>query len=217
MKDSGCYSVEREKIIVCTSKRYELLKRLFDISISFLGLLVFFPLLLIIMVYMSYKLYGPVFTYREVLGYRGRSFKIYRFYNRKENGERIIGYIESSLNQGLGEKMPDEELKITVLDNLACSKFITTLLQLVNVLKGDMSIVGPKPKDGCRMESGNKWYCVRLSAKPGIIGLWDAYKRYDDGFDEMVWFDLKYLKERRLMYDMKIIARVLISRITHNK
>ncbi len=217
MKNSESFSLERDKFIKCTSKQYELLKRLFDIIISFFGLVFVLPLLLFIMVYTSYKSYGPVFTYSEVLGYRGRIFKVYSFCNRRENDEKIMRYIESNFSGGTREKPVNEGGKITVIDRLACSRLITELLQLFNVLKGDMSIVGPEPKSSDQLKQSNKWYYIRLSAKPGIIGLWDVYKRRGDGFDEMVWYDLKYLKERRLMYDLKIIADVLILKIAHNK
>jgi lipopolysaccharide/colanic/teichoic acid biosynthesis glycosyltransferase len=217
MSDFEGYDIEQENVIAYTSKRYAFFKRLLDITISFIGLVLIFPLLLFIIIYISYKSYGPIFTYKEVLGFRGKSFRIYRFYNRKENDEKIMKYLESNLNQGILERNKKEEQKSTIVDRLACSEAITKILQLINVLKGDMSIVGPLAKSSYEMKSNKKWFSVRLTAKPGILGLWNVYKNKCDGYDEMVWFDFKYLKECGFIYDIKIIFKILASKVTDYK
>lgn len=83
---------------------------------------------------------------------------------------------------------------------------VNKLLQLFNVLKGDMSIVGPKPINRAKLIKYRSWYSLRLSAKPGITGLWQISGNKETSFSEMVRLDLKYIRERSLLYDIKIVT-----------
>lgn len=216
MNEYKCYDVKQENITAYASKRYVIFKRLLDILVSFLGLIIIFPFLLFFISYMSYRSYGSIFTYKDVVGFRGRIFRIYRFYNRNENDEKIMKYLESNLNQGRLERNERPERKFTVVERIACSEFITKILQLINVLKGEMSIVGPLAINSNEAKSNIKWFSVRLAVKPGILGLWDLYKKRCDGYDEMVWFDFKYLRERGLIYDAKIVFKILALKLMNH-
>lgn len=86
---------------------------------------------------------------------------------------------------------------------------IDELPQLFNVLKGDMSIVGPRPPILSEVVQYDAWHNLRLSVKPGMTGLWQSSNRGITGFDEMVRLDMKYIRERRFSYDMKIIIKTI--------
>ncbi|HOV25837.1 MAG TPA: sugar transferase [Pseudobacteroides sp.] len=216
MIDFKCFDIKQENITAYASKSYVIFKRIFDIAVSFLGLILIFPLLLFFMAYLSYRQYGLIFTYKEAIGFGGRVFRIYRFYNRSENDEKIMKYLESNLNQCEPEMNERYERKLTAIERMACGEFITKALQLINVIKGEMSIVGPLAINSSEVKHNKKWFDVRLTAKPGILGLWDLYKRKCDGYDEMIWFDFKYLRERGLIYDVKIVLKVLTLKIMNH-
>lgn len=95
--------------------------------------------------------------------------------------------------------------RVTKVGRIIRKTSIDELPQLFNVIKGDMSIVGPRPPIMTEIDEYETWYKLRMSVKPGITGLWQIKGRNDVGFEEMVRLDLKYIRERGFWYDMKII------------
>jgi lipopolysaccharide/colanic/teichoic acid biosynthesis glycosyltransferase len=83
------------------------------------------------------------------------------------------------------------------------------LPQLINVLKGDMTLVGPRPPTLDEVEQYNKWHNYRLEMRPGITCIWQVYARHDKSFDNWVRLDIKYKKEQSFLLDMKLIALTL--------
>jgi len=101
--------------------------------------------------------------------------------------------------------------RITRVGRIIRKTSIDELPQLFNVLKGDMSIVGPRPLALREVVKYDSWHNLRLSVKPGLIGLWHIKRRSNEGFDEMVRLDLKYVRERSFSYDLKIIIKTILN------
>jgi len=99
--------------------------------------------------------------------------------------------------------------RITRVGRIIRKTSIDELPQLFNVLKGDMSIVGPRPPILREVVKYDSWHNLRLSVKPGLTGLWQISGRNNVGFDEMVRLDLKYIRERNFWYDLKIILKTI--------
>lgn len=154
------------------SKAYDIVKRLFDIVISLLGIIVFSPVFALLAVLLKLRSHDTIFSFREVLGLKGRKFKIYKFRAAENAGRWFV-------------KLP----------------------VLVNILGGEMSIVGPLPLSSEDYLENQPWYNLRMSVKPGIVGLWQLNHRNGPNIDEMVRLDLKYIRERSLLYDLKIILK----------
>jgi lipopolysaccharide/colanic/teichoic acid biosynthesis glycosyltransferase len=169
--------IENRSLAYNKSILYRITKRMFDIAVSVLGILVLFPIILLAYPLIRLELKEPCLEAQHVYGYKGKVFRIFKI-KHKPSGR--LGRV----------------LKATGLYKLP---------QLLNVLKGDMSIIGPLPQGGEEFKQSSKWYVLRLSAKPGITGLWQIKKRQNDGFKEMVRFDLKYIRERSLMLETRII------------
>ncbi len=187
---------------------------LFDTLGSVLGLLLFSPLFLIIALAIKATSPGPVFFRQERVGLNGKTFLFYKFRSMTENNDPCTHkeYISRFINQqntaavepGIFKLTNDS--RITSVGRFIRRTSLDELPQLINVLKGDMSLVGPRPPIAYECELYDIWHRRRLlAAKPGITGLWQVTGRSRTTFDDMVRLDLKYLREWSLWLDLKII------------
>lgn len=200
-------NMDESSIIAYThSKRYTCLKRLSDALVSLIIIVLNLPVLILILAYILIRYDKPSFAYSEVLGLRGEKFKIYRVLKKDREENMLVKCTNkecSACNAEQVEKYRDRSIIQRILE----SAYIKKLLLFFNVLKGDMSIVGPAPKSANELKTCEKWYCTRLSVRPGITGLWQICRRSDHEIDEMIWYDLKYIRECSLMYDLKIVIK----------
>jgi lipopolysaccharide/colanic/teichoic acid biosynthesis glycosyltransferase len=180
--------VEKGALANNTSGLYIITKRMFDIIMSMIGVILISPLLFIILVILICSSREPVFIALERLGFKGRVFKIYNFYSSGPT------WINRTLNR-------------TRLNGLP---------QIFNVLKGDMSIVGPQPGNAEKLYKYNDWHTLVMSAKPGTTGLWRIRGVNRTDFEEIARLDMKYIRERSFMLDMDIILKS-ISRLIVGK
>lgn len=193
-----CYNV---------SKVYLFMKRLFDLIVSFLLLLVLSPVLLAAAAAAKFQSSGPIILAQERYGYRGKKFRILAFRALLSDKNSMIGGNAFGSRTGLTGPQFEEISRLTRTGRFIRRFHIGKWLQLLNVLKGDMSLVGthaPKPDEA---ESHAAWYGLVLSAKPGFTGLWYAGTGKEANLEEMVRLDLKYIRERSFLYDIKILAR----------
>lgn len=196
-------------------KKFSLfIKNIFDIVGSAIALLLFSPLFLIIAAAIKATSRGPVFFRQERVGLNGKTFIFYKFRSMKTNNDPLKHkeYITKFINQqktaaiepGIFKLTNDS--RITTVGHFLRKTSLDELPQLINVLKGDMSLVGPRPPIPYECDLYDIWHRRRLlSGKPGITGLWQVMGRSRTTFDEMVRLDLKYLRERSLLLDLKII------------
>ncbi|MFZ5986937.1 MAG: sugar transferase [Bacillota bacterium] len=191
------------------SSIYLISKRLFDIAASFAALVILSPLFIITAIVVKLNSRGPVFFAQERNGLRGKIFKMYKFRSMVVNAESLLKQLEGK-NEVKGPmfKIKDDP-RITRVGRFIRKTSIDELPQLLNILKGDMSFVGPRPPIAREVVKYGSWHNLRLSVRPGLTGLWQVSGRNDLGFDEMVNLDLKYIRERSFIYDLKIILKTI--------
>jgi lipopolysaccharide/colanic/teichoic acid biosynthesis glycosyltransferase len=189
-------------------------KDVFDRVASALALLVFSPLFLIIAVAIKATSDGPVFFRQIRLGLNGEPFSFLKFRSMhthcdpSRHQEYIAKYIgeqkDAAVEPGVF-KLKDDN-RVTSVGGFLRKTSLDELPQFINVLKGDMSLVGPRPPIPYECDLYDIWHRRRLlSCKPGITGLWQVMGRSRTTFDDMVRLDLKYISEWSLWLDLKIL------------
>ena len=195
-------------------------KRGSDLIIASLAIAIFLPLWLLIALLVKLDSRGPVFYRQERVGMDGRVFLFYKFRTMRagtddaEHREFQRKYIMGQADSNLGdEERPAYKLRadarVTRWGRVLRKTSLDELPQLFNVLRGDMSIVGPRPPIPYEVESYELWHRKRLDMKPGVTGLWQVSGRNRLSFDEMVRMDLYYIENWSLLLDLKIILRTL--------
>ncbi len=195
---------------------YIYLKRFFDVILSLSGLLVLSLLFLIIAAFVKFCDGGPVLYTQERVGKDGRRFKIYKFRSMYVDADKLLEKLKEK-NEVTGPmfKMKNDP-RITSVGRFLRKTSLDELPQLWNVLRGDMSLVGPRPPLPREVANYSKYDLQRLWVIPGITGLWQATERNNVGFEEMVGLDLEYIKKRSLLFDAKIILLTIIAIIHPN-
>lgn len=186
------------------------IKRTLDVGISLLLLVLFAPIMIAAAIAIRLTSEGPVFFLQERIGINKRRFKIYKFRTMIPNAEKLMHTLESK-NEVSGPvfKIKDDP-RITPVGKFLRRSSIDELPQLLNVLKGDMSLVGPRPLPVRDYEGFSEdWQRRRFSVKPGITCLWQVNGRSDVSFDQWMLLDLKYMDEWSLWLDLKILAKTL--------
>ena len=185
------------------------LKRALDVTVSLGGLLLLSPLFLAVAVAIGLESQGPILFRQKRIGADGSVFICYMFRSMYEDAERRQAELEP-MNEADGPvfKIKDDP-RVTPIGRLLRRWSVDELPQLVNVLKGEMSLVGPRPlpvRDFHRMEEAHK---RRLEAVPGMTGYWQISGRSNLSFEEMMRLDLYYIENWSLSFDVKIILRTL--------
>ena len=201
----------QEDIIVPNeNKVYLFLKRLIDIVGSGLGILILIPVFLIIGILIKLEdPKGSVFFSQKRNGLNGKEFNMYKFRSMVHNAEDLLESLMSKNEMdGPVFKIKDDP-RITKIGKFIRKTSLDELPQLFNVLKGDMSLVGPRPPIPREVIQYNKYQYQRLLVKPGITCYWQISGRNNIDFDEWVELDLKYIKERNIFKDIYIILMTL--------
>ncbi len=195
---------------VNANMNYIRMKRLIDILGSLLGIIILSPFFLIIAV--SIKIENPkgrVFFKQVRVGMDETTFYMYKFRSMVSDAEdRLKDLLELNEVSGAMFKIKDDP-RLTKIGKYIRKTSIDELPQLWNVLKGELSLVGPRPPLLRELKEYTSYDKQRLLVKPGCTGLWQVSGRNDLGFKEMVELDLKYINERTLVYDMKIIFKTI--------
>jgi exopolysaccharide biosynthesis polyprenyl glycosylphosphotransferase len=186
-----------------------LLKRAMDIAMAIGGLILLSPLFAVIGAVMIATEGRPVFFRQVRVGLQGRPFTIVKFRTMVPDAEaRYAEVVALSDTQGAAFKMTNDP-RITKLGAFLRKSSIDELPQLWNVLRGEMSIVGPRPAPPREVAEYDIWHRRRLSMKPGITGLWQVEARLDESFDRRAALDLRYIDGWSVWLDMKIIVRTI--------
>lgn len=193
------------RVIPNGSLGYRFLKRIFDIVGSFLGLLFFSPVFLITVLAIYVEDPGEVIFVQDRNGRDGKVFKMYKFRSMCKDAPKMRAAMESQNElDGPAFKIKDDP-RITKVGKFIRKTSIDELPQLVNILKGDMSIVGPRPLPTYETEQLTDVQRQRLLAKPGLVCYWQIYGRSDTSFEEWMQMDFKYINEASIWTDLKII------------
>jgi exopolysaccharide biosynthesis polyprenyl glycosylphosphotransferase len=198
------------RVTVNDKKGYLIAKRIMDICGALIGLICLSWLFLIVAILIKLEdPKGPVFFKQVRVGKDGKEFYMYKFRSMVTNAEELLESL-LHLNEVSGAmfKMKDDP-RVTKIGKFIRKTSIDELPQLWNVLKGDMSLVGPRPPLPREVAQYTEYDKQRLLVTPGCTGLWQVSGRNDLGFKEMVELDLKYICERSILYDLKIIIKTI--------
>lgn len=173
------------------------IKRIIDIVLSFIGLVVLLPFFLIIGICIKIDSPGPVFFVQERAGKDGKSFRIYKFRTMVVNAERIgDGYY-------VGAKDP----RITRVGNFLRKTSIDELPQLINIFKGEMSIIGPRPTLFYQVEQYDEFQKQRLKVRPGVSGWAQVNGRNSLSWPERIKHDVWYVDHIGILLDLQIMMK----------
>lgn len=184
-------------------------KRGVDVLLASAGLVLLSPLMLIVAL-STWRLEGRPILFRQVrIGQHGRPFTIYKFRTMRRDAEDRLSDVQL-LNETRGPafKMTNDP-RITRSGDFLRKSSIDEVPQLWNVLRGDMSLVGPRPAPPREIAGYDVWHRRRLSMRPGITGLWQVRARLDDDFDVRAQLDLTYIDAWSLWLDLKILLRTI--------
>jgi exopolysaccharide biosynthesis polyprenyl glycosylphosphotransferase len=184
-------------------------KRVVDLVVAGLALVLLSPLLLAVAAVLLVT-EGPPVLFRQVrVGLHGRRFQVLKFRTMVADAEeRYAELVEQSDTQGPAFKMTADP-RVTGVGRFLRRTSLDELPQLWNVLRGDMSLVGPRPAPPREVEGYDLWHRRRLSMKPGITGLWQVSARRSDDFDDRAQLDLSYIDRWSLWLDLQILARTI--------
>jgi exopolysaccharide biosynthesis polyprenyl glycosylphosphotransferase len=185
------------------------LKRTIDIVVAAAALVVLSPFLLMAAVVIRIRDGSPVLFRQQRVGLHGRPFQVVKFRSMIPDAEERLGELEDSNEiRGPAFKMT-EDPRVSRTGRWLRKTSVDELPQLWNVLRGEMSIVGPRPPLPREVDDYDVWHRRRLSMKPGITGLWQVAARRDPDFDRWVRMDLEYIDHWSLWLDLKIVARTI--------
>ncbi len=186
---------------------YEFIKRALDIICSLIGLIVLMPILVIVAILIRIESKGSIIFSQDRVGKNGIVFKMYKFRSMVGNAEELKEKLASE-NERTGPMFKiKNDPRITKVGRFIRKTSIDELPQLVNILKGEMTIVGPRPSLPDEVKSFEVWMLKRLSVKPGLTCYWQVSGRNNIEFNEWMELDIKYVKERNLLIDVKLIFK----------
>ena len=196
------------------SIKQDLPKRIFDIILCNILLVIFIPFFSVVATLIKTTSSGPVFFLQKRCGRNGREFKMYKFRTMIKDAESVKKKLKSDVD-GPMFKMKNDP-RITSIGRFLRRWSLDELPQLFNVLKGEMSLVGPRPLSHDEMIRNNEWKEIRLSVKPGVTGLWQITGKSSGKFSDWIKYDTEYVKKRSLFFDFKILS-LTITAVLKNK
>jgi exopolysaccharide biosynthesis polyprenyl glycosylphosphotransferase len=186
-----------------------MLKRLLDVTFSTFTLLLLSPFLLVVALAIKLDSKGPVLYASERIGKKGRVFRCYKFRTMVVDAEkRLTDMMHLNERDGVLFKIANDP-RITVVGRFLRKYSLDELPQFFNVLRGDMSVVGPRPPIASEVKEYKLSHLRRLDVTPGITGLWQVQGRQDPSFDSYVSLDLTYIENWSIWLDLKIIVRTV--------
>ena len=188
---------------------YHSMKRLFDIVAATCGIVILSPLMIIIAVLIKAEDHGPVFYKQVRVGKNGKTFKMYKFRSMFVNADKMLDKLKEQNDvDGPMFKMKDDP-RVTKIGHFIRKHSLDELPQFFNVLKGDMSLVGPRPPLPSEVVEYSEYDKQRLLVIPGCTGLWQATERNEVGFNKMVQLDIQYIQRASFTFDLWIIWKTV--------
>jgi lipopolysaccharide/colanic/teichoic acid biosynthesis glycosyltransferase len=186
------------------SKLEEALIRSSDIALSILILCLMSPVILVIIVILKLSLKGSIFYTQERVGMGGKHFTIYKFRTMIADDKEAAG----------STWVPMDDARVTRVGRILRRRRLDELPQLINVIKGDMSLVGPRPEMICRVQQHKALQGIRLSIKPGLTGLAQVEGYYDTRPRDKLRYDFIYIKNRSILFNLRILLKTIVIIIT---
>jgi len=202
--------IHKPPLTPAAEKTYNATKRFLDVTLAGLSLVVSAPIFALVAALIKLDSKGPVFFIQERCGIKGRPFRMIKFRSMVEEAEDLKPTIEH-MNQADGPMFKIlNDPRETRLGHILRACKLDELPQFINVLRGEMSMVGPRPLSMNEMKFNPHWRDARLSVKPGITGLWQIKEKDAHAFHEWIRYDLQYVDERSLWLDLKILFGTVV-------
>jgi len=202
--------VEFDNIDENRKRIYEISKRAIDIIGAGSGLLLLSPVIVIVACAIKFTSKGPIFFSQKRVGKNGELFDMYKFRSMVVNAEELKEKLAHQ-NEMSGPmfKMKDDP-RVTKVGKFIRKTSLDELPQLWNVLKGDMSLVGPRPSLPKEVKQFEKWMFRRLTVKPGLTCYWQVSGRNNIDFEDWMKLDISYVEDRNLWIDIKLIFKTVL-------
>ena len=189
--------------------RKHLGKRLFDLTIAMITIILLLPVFLVIILLIKFDSPGPVFYHSRRYGRRGRKFMMYKFRSMVSDADQVLTQIRHH-NEVDGPIFKiKKDPRITRVGRFLRKYSLDEVPQLLNVLQGDMSLVGPRPLPIDQIEKEDLRQLKRLEVRPGITGLWQIRGRSDISFERLVKWDVWYINNWSFLLDLKILFQTV--------
>lgn len=189
------------------SKAYLIAKRITDVLFSGIGLIILSPVFVIVAIAIKLDSKGPIFFKQDRVGKDEEFFSMYKFRSMVVNAEELKKALENQNEMSGPMFKMKKDPRITRVGRFIRKTSIDELPQLVNVIKGDMSLVGPRPSLPKEVEQFEPWMKERLTVQPGITCFWQVMGRNSIPFEEWMKLDVKYVRERNYFLDIKLIFK----------
>ena len=192
---------------------YSFLKRTVDITASATALLLLSPVFLVTSLAIKNDSKGPAMFTQKRIGKDGKLFEIYKFRTMVPDADKKLFELLENDEEAAKEYKLNKKLKndprITKVGNFLRKTSIDELPQLINVLKGDMSLVGPRPYLPREIDDMGNYYDTIIESKPGITGLWQVSGRSNTTFEDRLEFDMEYNENKGFFYDMGLLTKTV--------
>mgnify|MGYP001034671410 CR=1 FL=1 len=185
------------------------LKRLVDIIVSFVAILILSPFILLIAIAIKLNSSGPVLFTQKRVGKDGKVFNLYKFRSMIVGAEAMFESVVAEKGGDIIRFKAADDPRITRVGKIIRKFSIDEIPQLINILIGDMSLVGPRPPVPIEVERYTPWHKKRLRVRPGLTGLWQVSGRSELPFEDMVRLDIYYIENWSLWMDFRIILRTI--------
>jgi len=213
---------------------YHIAKRILDLILSIFLFMLLSPFMLLISILIIMDSHGPVIFSQERIGakrikrdgfsyWQQNPFTCYKFRTMIHDANPTIhqdyveafvkGSVESSGSDELNFKI-NKDPRVTRIGRVLRRTSLDELPQLINILRGEMSLVGPRPDVPYAVKHYQTWHCERLAALPGLTGLWQTKGRSNVSFDNMARFDIEYIHNQSLLLDVKILILTIPAVLT---
>ena len=191
---------------------YKAIKRVFDIIFSLIGLVLLSPIFLIISVIIKLDSKGPVFFVHSRIGEKGKPIGIYKFRTMVNNAEDLIKKFTPEQKEEFERSYKlENDPRITKIGNFLRKTSLDELPQILNILKGELSIIGPRPIIQAELEKYEENKEKLLSVKPGLTGYWAANGRSDTSYEERMQMELYYVDNMSFKLDVKIFFKTIFA------
>lgn len=189
---------------------YEFMKRCLDVISSIIAIMFLSPVYIALGILVKLDSKGNIFFVHERLGKGGKKIKVYKFRTMLTNAEQILNDMPDEIKMQFEENFKfEDDPRITKLGKFLRESSLDELPQLVNIIKGDMSIVGPRPIVAREIEKYGENGDKLLTIKPGLTGSWQVSGRSDTTYEERIRFDMDYIDKKSFFGDIVIILKTV--------
>ena len=191
---------------------YRYMKRFLDIVIASIGLIILSPVFLVISILIKIESPGPVFFGHKRVGKNGKEFKLWKFRSMVVNAEELIKTFTPEQMKEFKENFKlENDPRITKIGKILRKTSLDELPQLINIIKGDLSIIGPRPVIGEELNKYRNNKNKFLSVTPGLTGYWAANGRSNTTYQQRMMMELYYVDNISLELDIKIFFKTILS------